>query len=156
MNINATLFAQLLVFFILAFVTMKFIWPPLIQALDERNKKIADGLQAAKKGEQILIDAETEARKILRQAQVCVQKKIKNAEEQAKITEEKILTTAKFEAKKIILKAESEIAEQMRLARDTLHQDIVELVIAGTEKILSREIDKSHHASLLLELKNEL
>lgn len=156
MNINATLFAQLIVFLILVFVTMKFIWPPLITVLDERSKKIADGLKAAEKGKQILISAEIEAGKILHQARFSVQEKIEMAEKQAKISAEEILANARSDAAKIISQAKCDVEDQIRLAKDVLREDVARLAIYGAEKILSKEIDESAHASILLQLKNEL
>lgn len=156
MNINATLFAQTVVFLILAWVTMKFIWPPLITAIDERNKKIADGLQSAEKGKQILLSAEIEAKNILSQARLSVYEKMALAEEQAKIAAEEILAKAKNDANKLISQAEVEIEHQVRLAKDILREDVAKLALSGAEKILAQEIDASRHASILLQLKNEL
>lgn len=156
MNINATLFAQLIVFFVLAVFTMKYVWPPLIKAIDERRHKIADGLAAADK-----------AKADLTQAELRVQEELGKAREAAgdvRLTAEKQATSsieeARAEAAKIIAQAresaQAEAAVAAQRARDELREEVAALAIKGAEQILRREVDAKAHADLLTNLKNEL
>ena len=126
MNLNATLFAQMVVFLILAWFTMKFVWPPLINALDERSKKIADGLAAAEKGK-----AELEAA-------------------HKRVGEE--LASARNEGQTRIADADQQVVK----AREALRAEVAALAVQGAEQILKREVDQSAHAELLNQLKAEL
>ncbi|AMP07750.1 F-type H+-transporting ATPase subunit b [Collimonas sp. PA-H2] len=156
MNLNATLFAQFVVFFILALFTMKFIWPPLIKALDERAKKIADGLAAADRGKADLAAAEKRASAELATARDEGQKRIGEAEKRGQQIVDEAKKTAAEEAARIIANAKAEAEQQMTKAREALRGDVATLAVKGAEQILKREVNSAAHADLLNQLKTEL
>jgi F-type H+-transporting ATPase subunit b len=156
MNLNATLFAQFVVFFILALFTMKFIWPPLIKALDERAKKIADGLAAADRGKADLAAAEKRASAELATARDEGQKRIGEAEKRGQAIVDEAKKTAAEEAARIIANAKAEAEQQMTKAREALRGDVATLAVKGAEQILKREVNSAAHADLLNQLKTEL
>jgi F-type H+-transporting ATPase subunit b len=155
-NLNATLFAQFLVFFILAGFTMKFIWPPLIKALDERAKKIADGLAAADRGKADLAAAEKRASAELATARDEGQKRIGEAEKRGQLIVDEAKKTASEEAARIIANAKAEAEQQMTKAREALRGEVATLAVKGAEQILKREVNAAAHADLLNQLKTEL
>lgn len=156
MNLNATLFAQLAVFFVLAWFTMKFVWPPIMKALDERAKKIADGLAAADKAKTDLANAEKKVVEEMRKARESAAELRANAERQAA----QLLDEARQEAAKIIAQAreaaEQEAAVAAQRAKEALREQVALLAVAGAERILRREINAQVHAQLLANLKQEL
>lgn len=156
MNLNATLFAQLVVFFILAWFTMKFVWPPIMKALDERAKKIADGLAAADKAKSDLSLAEKRAVDELRKARESGAEVRSGAERQAA----KIVDEARQEAARIIAQAREAAGEEagaaFQRAKEALRDQVAQLAVAGAERILRREINAQVHAELLANLKSEL
>ena len=156
MNLNATLFAQFVVFFILAFVTMKFVWPPLMKALDDRAKKIADGLSAADKGKKAMEDAEKRVAAELAAARDEGQKRIGEAEKRALGIVEDAKKTAADEGARIIAAAKDEAEQQINKARETLRGQVAGLAVKGAEQILKREINAGAHADLLNQLATEL
>jgi len=155
-NLNATLFAQFVVFFILAVFTMKFVWPPLINALDERAKKIADGLAAADRGKADLAAAEKRVQAELATARDEGQKRIGDAEQRAQLIIEEAKKTASEEAGRIITNAKAEAEQQVTKARELLRGEVATLAVKGAEHILKREVNAAAHADLLNQLKTEL
>ncbi|NMM37707.1 MAG: F0F1 ATP synthase subunit B [Glaciimonas sp.] len=156
MNINATLFAQFVVFFILSFFTMKFVWPPLMKALDERAKKIADGLAAAERGKAEMQAAEKHVLIELAAARDEGQKRISEAEKRGQLIIEEAKKTAFDEAARIIAAARADADQQAVKAREELRGQVATLAIQGAEQILKREVNASVHADLLNQLKAEL
>ncbi|MBJ7380129.1 MAG: F0F1 ATP synthase subunit B [Polynucleobacter sp.] len=156
MNLNATLLAQILVFFILALFTMRFIWPPLIKALDERASKIADGLAAAERGKADLESATKHAEQALSEARNEGVRRVAEAEKRAQLSAEEIRANAQAEAARIIAQAKDDANRQVIQARDALRQEVAKLAVKGAEQILRREIDVKAHSSLLDQLKAEL
>lgn len=156
MNLNATLFAQLVVFFILAWFTMKFVWPPIVKALDERAKKVADGLAAADKAKSDLVLAEKRVADELRKARESATELRGGAEKQAS----QLIDEARAEAKRIVdaarEAAEAEAATASQRAKEALRDQVAQLAVAGAEQILRREINAQVHADLLSNLKQEL
>ena len=156
MNINATLLAQLAVFFILAWVTMKFVWPPIMKALDERAKKVADGLAAAEKATLHLAIADKKSAEELRKARESGAELRAGAEKQAT----QIVDEARQEANRIIASAreaaEKEATTATQRAKEALRERVADLAVAGAERILRKEIDAKKHADLLTSLKSEL
>lgn len=156
MNLNATLFAQLIVFFILAWVTMQFVWPPIVKALDERAQKIADGLAAADKAKTDLANAEKKAVDELKKARESAAELRSGAEKQGT----QIVEEARAEAARIIAAAreaaEAEAGVAAQRAREALREQVATLAVAGAEKILRKEINAQAHADLLAQLKSEL
>jgi len=155
-NLNATLFAQLVVFFILAWFTMKFVWPPIMKALDERAAKIADGLAAADKAKADLAHAEKKATDELRKARESAAELRGGAEKQAA----QVVDEARAEAARIVNAAreaaETEAAAASQRAKEALREHVAQLAVAGAEKILRKEINAAAHAELLTQLKSEL
>jgi F-type H+-transporting ATPase subunit b len=155
-NLNATLFAQMVVFFILWWVVAKFVWPPLIKALDERAAKVADGLAAAEKGKVDLDLATKRADQALAEAKNEGTQRIAEAEKRAQQSAEEIKQNAQTEAARIIAQAKSEAEQQVIRARDVLRNEVAVLAVKGAEQILRREVDPKAHAALLDQLKAEL
>ena len=156
MNINATLFGQMLVFAVLVWFTMKFVWPPIMKALDERAKKIADGLSAADKAKSDLQLAEKKVVDELKKARESATELRAGAEKQgAQLIEE-----ARQEATQIIAQArkaaEGEAAVAAQRAKEALREQVAVLAVAGAERILRKEINAQVHADLLANLKQEL
>ena len=156
MNLNATLFAQFVVFFILAWFTMKFVWPPLMKALDERAQKITDGLAAADRGKAEMAAAEKRAQAELAVARDEGQKRIGDAEKRAQGIIEDAKRTASDEAARIIASAKADAEQQVTRAREELRGQVAVLAVKGAEQILKREINAAAHAELLNQLKVEL
>lgn len=156
MNLNATLFAQFVVFFILAGFTMKFVWPPLMKALDERATKIAEGLAAADRGKAEMAAAEKRAKAELSTARDEGQKRINDAEKRAQAIIEEAKQTAAAEAARIIATARSDAEQQVTQARQQLRGEVAVLAVKGAEQILRREVNAAAHADLLNQLKTEL
>jgi F-type H+-transporting ATPase subunit b len=156
MNLNATLFVQTLVFLILAWFTMKFVWPPLMKAIEERQKKIADGLAAADRARKELADADARATDELKKAQSEAALIRDRAEKQAAQIVDKARSDAGSEAQKVRAAAEAEIANLSFKAREVLRQQVAALAVAGAEKILAREIDANRHRDLLDALAREI
>jgi F-type H+-transporting ATPase subunit b len=156
MSINATLFIQLIVFFIGAYVTMKYIWPPLIGALEERQKKIADGLAAAERGRADLAAAEKRSLDADREAKARVQELVAQGEKRASALVEEAKDAARAEAERILAAARAEVEQEVQRAREALRDQVAALAVAGAERILKREVDPRAHAQMLADLKQEL
>ena len=156
MNLNATLIAQMVVFLILAWFTMKFVWPPMVKALDERAKKIADGLAAAEKGKTELEAAHKRVDQELAQARTDGQQRIADAEKRALSVADEIKANAQAEAARILAQAKADAEQQVVKARETLRAEVAALAVQGAEQILKREIDQAAHTELLNQLKAEL
>lgn len=156
MNINASLFVQMVVFFLGAWITMKYIWPPLINAIEERQKKIADGLAAANKGEKALAVATEQGKAIEAEARGRASSLVNDGEKRAQAVIEAAKAQAQVEADRIIEAAKAEAAQEMQRAREQLRGEVAALAVAGAEQILAREVDKTVHAQLLEQLKAKL
>lgn len=156
MNLNATLIAQLVVFFILAWFTMQFVWPPIVKALDERAKKIADGLAAAERGKQDLELATKRSTEALREGKEKAAELIGNAEKRAAQLIEEAKVNAKAEADRIVAGAKAEIDQEAVRAKEQLREQVASLVVSGAEKILRREINTQAHADILATIKQDL
>lgn len=156
MNINSTLFVQFVVFFILALFTMKFVWPPLMKALDERAAKIASGLAAADRGKADLAAAEKRVQTELAGARDEVQKRINDAEKRAAVIIEEAKRTAADEGARIVAAAKADAEQQVNSAREALRGQVAALAVAGAEQILKHEVNAAAHADLLSQLSTEL
>ena len=156
MNLNATLVAQMVVFFILWWVVAKFIWPPLVKALDERAKKIADVLAAADKGKAELELANKRVEQALTEARNEGAQRIADAEKRAQMSAEEIKQNAQAEAARIVAQAKAEAEQQTVRARESLRDQVASLAVKGAEQILKREVNAQVHADLLNQLKAEL
>lgn len=156
MSINATLIAQMIVFLILVWFTMKFVWPPIVKALDERAQKVAEGLSAADKAKSELALANKRVEEQLAAARDDAAKRLADAERLAQSMIEEAKSRASAEAAKIIAAAKAEAAQEAVKAREALREDVATLAVKGAEQILKREINVSVHADLLGRLKAEL
>ena len=156
MNLNATLFAQLVVFFILALFTMKYVWPPLMKALDERASRISEGLAAAERGKHELAVAEKRVQVELQQVHEEGNRRIVDAERRAAEIIEEAKRHASEEAAGIIEAARHDAAAEATRLRDALRNDVASLAVKGAEQILRREVNAAAHADLLEQLKAEL
>ena len=156
MNINATLIAQLIVFGILVWFTMKFIWPPVIKALDERANKIAEGLAAAERGKSDFEHAVKRVAAILAEGRQQVAEMVANADKRAAEIMEAAKQQASDEAAKILEQARADVAQEANRAREALRNQVGILAVKGAEQILRREIDANAHSELLNALKQEL
>lgn len=156
MNINATFFAQLVVFFLLVLFTMKFVWPPIAKALDERASKIADGLAAADKARAELSSANKRIEAELAQSRTETTARLADAERRALVLIEEAKAKAAEEGAKIIASAKAEAEQQTVKAREALREQVAALAVKGAEQILHKEINPAAHADLLAPLKTEL
>ncbi|MCY1237749.1 ATP synthase subunit b [compost metagenome] len=156
MNLNATFFAQMVVFFILWWVVAKFIWPPLVKALDERATKIADGLAAAEKGKAELELANKRVDQAMAEARTEGAQRVADAEKRAQLTADEIKQNAQAEAARIIAQAKAEADQQVTRAREELRDQVAVLAVKGAEQILKREVNAQVHSDLLNQLKAEL
>lgn len=156
MSINATFFAQMVVFFLLVMFTMKFVWPPIAKALDERAQKIADGLAAADKAKQELIAANKRVEEELAKSRSETASRLADAERRALLIIEEAKARAAEESSKIVAAARVEAEQQAIKAREALRDEVAVLAVKGAEQILRREVDARVHADLLSRLKAEL
>jgi len=156
MNINSALFLQLVVFFIGALITMKFIWPPLVRSLDDRRKKIADGLKAAEAGNKSLADAQRKTTQIEADARARAQAIVAETEKRAQALVDEAKAQAKAEGDRLIAAARQEAEQEMQRAKTALRDQVAALAVAGAEQILRREVSPQVHADLLSQLKGRL
>ena len=156
MNINATLFLQAVVFAILVWFTMKFVWPPITKALDERAKKVADGLAAADKAKLELQSANKRVEEQLVQSRNETAKLLADAEKRAQAIVDEAKRRAEDEGAKIVAAAKAEAQQQSIQAREALRSQVAALAVKGAEQILKREVNAGVHAELLTRLKTEL
>ena len=156
MSLNATLFAQMAVFFILVWFTMSFVWPPIVKALDDRAKKVADGLSAADKAKAELQNANKRVEEQLSAARTDATQRLADAERLAQSMVEEAKGRASDEGAKIIASARAEAEQEALKAREALREQVAALAVKGAEQILRREVNAGVHAELLGRLKAEL
>ncbi|MDP2418993.1 MAG: F0F1 ATP synthase subunit B [Hydrogenophaga sp.] len=156
MNINATLFAQAIVFAILVLFTMKFVWPPIAKALDERALKISEGLAASEKAKTELAGANKRVEEELSKSRNESATRLADAERRAQMLIEDAKGRATDEASKIVAAARQEAEQQVVKAREALREEVAALAVKGAEQILKREVNAGVHAELLGRLKAEL
>jgi F-type H+-transporting ATPase subunit b len=155
-NINATLFAQMITFGILIWVTMKFIWPPLAQAMDERAQRIAEGLAAADRAKAELQDANARVDDEIKKARVQASEIIDKAQQQANQILDKAKADALLEGTRQKAIAQTEIEGMVGKARETLRGQVAALAVQGAQKIIQREINADAHKVLLDQLVTEI
>lgn len=156
MNINSTLFLQAVVFAILVWFTMKFVWPPITKALDERALKISDGLAAADKAKSELASASKRVESELATSRNETAARLADADRRGQSIVEDAKARALEEANKIIAAAQAEAAQQTLKAREALREQVALLAVKGAEQILRKEVNAGVHADLLTRLKSEL
>ena len=156
MNINFTLIAQAIAFAVLIWFTVKFVWPPLLKAIETRQKEIADGLAAAADGRNALEVAAKKSEITLNEAKQKATEIIGQAEKRATQIVEDAKGNAKTEGDRILTGAKAEIDQEVNRAKESLRAQVSALAVAGAEKILRKEIDAKVHSDMLTQLAAEL
>lgn len=156
MNINATLFGQAIMFALFAWFCMKFVWPPIIGALEARKKQIADGLAAAERGKHDLDLAAKRSAEILREAKERTAEIIAQGDKRASEIIEEAKAQAKLEGERILAAAKAEIDQEVFRAKEHLRTQVSAVALAGAGKILGREIDAKAHNDLIEKLVAEI
>ncbi|OGT47160.1 MAG: F0F1 ATP synthase subunit B [Gammaproteobacteria bacterium RIFCSPHIGHO2_12_FULL_41_20] len=156
MGINATLIGQFITFAILVWFTMKYVWPPITQAMHDREKKIAAGLEAAERSKRELEMAERKAMSIIRDAKQQATHIIDEASRHSVLLVEEAKQQAKEEGARMIELAQHEISREVTQAKEVLKTQLATLVVAGAEKVIQRHLDASAHMALLDELVAEI
>lgn len=156
MNINATLLGQTIMFAMFVWFCMKFIWPPIMAALEERKKQIADGLAAAERGKHDMELAAKRAAEILREAKEKSAEIIAHGDQRGSEIIEEAKAQAKAEGERILAGAKSEIEQEVFRAKEELRTQVSAVALAGAAKILGREIDAKAHNDLLEKLVAEI
>ncbi|MCX7106521.1 MAG: F0F1 ATP synthase subunit B [Methylococcales bacterium] len=156
MSINATLIGQMITFALLVWFTMKYIWPPLFDSLEERKKKIADGLAAAEKGQEEIILAEKRAKGVLKEAKEQSSEIVTLAQKRANEIVEESKDTAKKEGERLIVAAKAQIEQEIQQAKEGLRQEVADLALSAAEQILGAEIDKAKHQDIVSKVSNQL
>jgi len=156
MSINLTLFAQAAAFALFIWFTVKFIWPPLLRAIEARQKQIADGLAAADEGRKSLELSKTQAEEAIGDARGRAAEILAQADRRGAQLIEEAKTAARDEAGREKAAAKAEIEQEASRAREQLREQVAALAVAGAEKILRREVDASVHGELLESIKKQL
>ncbi|HYR01574.1 MAG TPA: F0F1 ATP synthase subunit B [Casimicrobiaceae bacterium] len=156
MNINLTLIMQAIAFAAFIWFTAKFVWPPLMRAVDARQKAIADGIAAGEEGRQSLSNAEKRIADMMVEAKSRSSEIITQGEKLKSETIDAAKAEAKAEAERILAAAKAEIQQEMARAKEALRDQVADLAVAGAAKILKREVDAKAHAELLASIRREL
>jgi len=156
MNLNFTMVAQAISFAIFIWFTARFVWPPLMKAVEERQQKIADGLAAADKGQHELVQAQSRVQEVLNGAKQQSQDLIANAQKRADEMIEQAKLAAKTEGERQLLAARATIDQEVSQARETLRGQVASLALAGAEQVLMREVDITKHRDVLDKLSARL
>jgi F-type H+-transporting ATPase subunit b len=151
-NINLTLLVQMVVFALLVFITMRYIWPHILNAMEERSRKIAQGLAAAEEGEKELSEARDKAEAIVREARERANQIIDHAQHRANELLEQAKGAASSESARIVAAAQQQIELEVRRARESLRREVAGIAVGAASKLLGREIDARKHADLLDQL----
>ncbi len=156
MNMTMTLIGQTLAFFLFVWFCKKFVWPPMIAAMQARQEQIADGLAAAQKGQQAQEFAEQEAAKLISDAKAQASEIIANAEKRGNSVVDEAKQTATSEKARIVASAQSELEQSVHAAREALRGQVSSIAVAAASKIVDKEIDEKAHAGLLDDLVKQL
>lgn len=156
MSITGTLIIQIIVFLLLVAFTMKYVWPPIAKALDERAQKVADGLAAADRAKSELAAANQRVEQELASTRTENAQRLADADRRAQAIVEEAKARANEEGAKIVAAARAEAEQQMVKARESLRDDVARLAVRGAEQILRKEVNPAVHADLLSRLKTEL
>jgi F-type H+-transporting ATPase subunit b len=156
MSFNATIIGQVLGFLVLVWFTWKFVWPPLLGAIEDRQKKIADGLAAADRGQKDLEDAKATAGDIVREAREKAVQVVDQAHKRGSELIDEAKHTAVSEGERLVAAARAEVSTEAARARDGLRREVATLALTGAERLLGREVDARAHAELLEQLAAEI
>ncbi|MES1941006.1 F0F1 ATP synthase subunit B [Salinisphaera sp. T5B8] len=156
MSINATLLAQMIVFAVFVWFTMKFVWPPIMNAMRDRQKRISEGLAAAERGARELNEATAKAEEMVAKARTQAQEILTNAQRQADDTLERAREDARAEGERIVTAAREEVDQAVASAKEDLRREVGSLAVVGAERILKREIDAKAHNDIIDDLVAEI
>ncbi len=156
MNINLTLFGQTIAFAIFVWFTLKYVWPPITAAMQERQKKIAEGLDAAGRAQRDLDLAQEKASQTLRETKEQATQIIEQANKSANLIIEEAKDTARSEGERLITAAKAEIEQEVNRAKDELRAQVAVLAVRGAEQILESEVDSKAHSELVNKLAAQL
>ncbi len=156
MNFNLTLIIQMLVFAILIWFTMKFVWPMILGPMEERSRKIAQGLAAADQGQQSLLQAQAKADDVIREARERATHILDQAQKRANELVEQAKGQASAEGARLVASAQTQIELEATRARESLRKDVAGLAVRAASKVLEREIDANTHAELLNKLATQI
>jgi F-type H+-transporting ATPase subunit b len=155
-NFNATLIGQMITFGLLVIFTMKYVWPPIMKAMQDRQKQIADGLASAERGVREQELAAAKSTETLKDAKREAAEIIAHAQKRANEIIEQSKTDARFEGERQLAAAQAEIEQEMNRAREQLRNQVIDLAVAGAGRVLKQEVDASAHAQLLDDLVAQL
>ncbi len=156
MGINATLLGQMIAFAIFVWFTMKFVWPVISAAMEERQKRISEGLAAAERGRKDLEDAESAKAELLKEARAKANEMLEQANRRANEIVEDSRETARLEGEKQFAQAKAQIEQELNRAKRELREQVVSLAITGATRVLEREVDGQAHNDLLNNLARQL
>jgi len=156
MNINLTLIGQSITFAIFVWFCLKFVWPPIMGALEARKKQIADGLAAAERGAHEKELAEKKATETLHEAKGQAQEILAQAQKRSNEIVDEAKANAKAEGDRIVAAAQAEIDQEVNRAKEQMREQVVAIAMAGAEKILKREVDQSAHNDAIKELASQI
>ncbi len=151
MNVTATLFGQMLTFIIFVWFIKHYLWGPLTEAMEERSKKIADGLTAAELGQKKMEEAKAEYENIVEEAKKKASTVLDQAKQQSNSIVEEARVNAKKEANKILSASNQQVQQEINAAKDKLRKDVAKLSIQCAEKIINKEIDEKKHGEIFSE-----
>lgn len=149
---NATLIGQIITFLVFVEFTRRFVWPHVLQAMEERRQKIADGLAAAERGQRELQEADVKAKDVLKEARQQAAGIIEQANKRGSEIVEEAKASARAEGERLVSAAKAEIDQEVARARETLRAEVATIAVEGAGRILKREIDAAAHAQLMDEL----
>lgn len=156
MNLTFTMIAEAAVFIAFIVFSMKFVWPPLVRAIETRQKTVADGLAEAERGRSSLAEAQKQTEKLLAEARARAQEIVAAAEKAAHDRVEESKVQAKTEGERLVAAAHAQIQQEVQSAKQQLREQVAQLAVAGAEKILRREVDARAHSDILTQLKGQL
>lgn len=156
MDINVTLFGQMITFLLFVWFTKRFVWPPVIKALKDRQSKIADGLAAAERGHVELAQALEEAKQMIKKTKDEAANIILEAKKQSDVVLDQARMLAREEGQRIIQQAHAEVQHMVMQAKETLRKEVATIALAGAEKILESSIDSNAHRGMLEKLAEEI
>jgi F-type H+-transporting ATPase subunit b len=156
MNINLTLIGQTITFFVFVWFCYRFVWPPMVHALEERTKKIADGLAAAERGKHEKELAEERARELLREAKEQAGEILSRADKRAAEIIDEAKVEAREEGGRLKNAAQAELEQEVNRVREDLRSHVVSIALAGAGKVLEREVDAAAHADMLERMAAEI
>jgi len=156
MNFNLTLIMQAVAFAAFIWFCARFVWPPLMSAIETRQKQIADGLAAGEQGRKELANAQKREAELIAEAKAKSQEIVAIGEKYKADAIEQAKVDAKAEADRIVAAAKAEIEQEVARAKESLRDSVAELAVAGATQILKRDVDRNVHAQLLAQLKSEL